>query len=115
MYWTSYSNGPRCPSACLSHANISETKPNRHTGKLEQETGLPDSESAVRFAIGSTVQPFWVFTGWHFVHSDRNGPVGLVNVVNGSVGTVISRHHTGHRGGPAIVTSHSLTDDTLFF
>jgi len=39
-------------------------------------------------------------------------PVGLVNVVNGSVGTVTSRHHTGHRGGPAIVTSH--TDDALF-
>jgi len=28
---------------------------------------------------------------WHFAHSDRNGPVGLVKVVNGSVGTVTSR------------------------
>jgi len=51
------------------------------------------------------VPPFWVFPGWHFAHSDKNGPVGLVNVVNGSVGTVTSQHHTGHRGGPAIVTS----------
>jgi len=75
------------------------------TRKLEVESGLPDSESAIRFAIGSTVPPFWVFPGCHFAHSDRNGPVGLVNVVNGSVGTVTSRHHTGHRGGPAIVTS----------
>jgi len=40
-------------------------------------------------------------------HSDRNGPVGLVNIVNGSVGTVTSRHHTGHRSRPAIVTSHN--------
>jgi len=72
-----------------------------------EETPLRDSESAIRFAIGSTVPPFWVFPGWHFAHSDRNGPVGLVNVVNGSVGTVTSRHHTGHRGGPAIVTSHN--------
>jgi len=82
------------------------------TRKLEWEAGLPDPESAVKFAIGSTVPPFWVFLGWRFAHSDRNGPVELVNVVNGSVGTVISQHHTGHRGGPAIVTSH--TDDTLF-
>jgi len=29
-----------------------------------------------------------------------------VSVVNGSVGTVTSRHHTRHCGGPAIVTSH---------
>jgi len=49
---------------------------------------------------------FWVFPGWHFAHSDRNRSVGLVNVVTGSVETVTSRHHTGHRGGPAIVTSH---------
>jgi len=45
--------------------------------------------------------------GWLFAHSERNGPVGLVNAVNGSVGTVTSRHHTGHHGGPAIVTSHN--------
>jgi len=69
---------------------------------------LPDSESAIGFAIGSTVPPFWVFPGWHFARSDRNGPVWLVNVVNGSVGTVTSRHHTGHRGEPAIVTSHNV-------
>jgi len=68
---------------------------------------LPDSESAIRFAIGSTVSPFWVFPGWHFTHSERNGPIGLVNVLNGSVGTVTSRHHTGRRGGPAIVSSHN--------
>jgi len=37
-------------------------------------------------------------------HSDRNGPAGLVN---GSVGTVTSRHHIGHHGGPAIVTSQN--------
>jgi len=65
---------------------------------------IPDSESAIRFAIGSTVLPFWVFPGWQ---TARNGSVGLVNVVYGSVGTVTSRHHTGHRGGPAIVTSHN--------
>jgi len=45
--------------------------------------------------------------GWHFAHSDRNGPVGLVNVVNGSVVTVTSRHQTGHRGGPVIIVSHN--------
>jgi len=50
------------------------------------------------------VPPFWVFPIWHVAHSDRKGPVGLVN---GSVGTVTSRQHTGHRGGPAIVTSHN--------
>jgi len=36
--------------------------------------------------------------------------VGLVNVVNGSVGTVTSQHHTGHHGRPAVI----ITDDTLF-
>jgi len=40
-------------------------------------------------------------------HSHRNWPVVLVNVVNGSVGTVTTRHHTGHRGGPAIIASHN--------
>jgi len=53
------------------------------------------------------VFPFWVIQGRHFAHSHRNRPVGLVNVVNGSVGTVSSRHHTGHRGKPAIVMSHN--------
>jgi len=92
----------------LSHADISETKRDRRTvtRKLEQKSWLPDSESAIRFVIGSMYPPFWVFPGWHFTHSDRIGPVGLVNVVNGSVGTVTSWQHTGHRGGPAIVTSH---------
>jgi len=33
------------------------------TWKLEYESGLPDSESATRFAIGSTVPPFLVFLG----------------------------------------------------
>jgi len=42
------------------------------TRKLEWEAGLPNSESAIRSAIGSTVLPFWVFPGRHFVHSDRN-------------------------------------------
>jgi len=121
----SYSNGPRCP-------NISETKRDRHmvTRKREstlstrggrsdksrsssrakhlseshqRETCLVDSESVIRFAIGSTVVPFWMFPGWRFTRSDRNGPVGLVNVANGSVGTVTSRHHTRHR----IVISHN--------
>jgi len=53
--------------------------------KLEWETGLPGPESVIRFAIGSTVPPFWVFPGWHFAHSERGGSVSLVNVVNGSV------------------------------
>jgi len=75
--------------------------------KREQKLGLLDSEAAIRFVIGSTVPPFWALSGWHFAHSDRNGLVGLVNVMNGSVGTVASRHHTGHRGEPAIVTSHN--------
>jgi len=75
------------------------------TMKHKYEFGLPDSESAIRFAIGSTVPPLWVFPGWHLTHSDRSGSVGLVNVVNGSVGTVTSRHRTGQSGGPAIVTS----------
>jgi len=70
------------------------------TRKLEQETGLLDSASAIRFAIGSTVLPFWVFPGWH-------GPVELVTIVNRSVETVTSQHHTEHRGRPAIVTSHN--------
>jgi len=90
---------------CLSHANISETKRNRRhmvTRKRKWETGLPNLESAIRFAIEYTVSPFWVFLGWHFVNSYRNGPVWLVNVVNISVGTVTSRHHTWH-----------ITDDTL--
>jgi len=52
--------------------------------------------------------PFWVFPGWRFAHSDRNGPVELVNVVNGSVGPVTSWHHTGHCGRLAIVTFHIL-------
>jgi len=30
------------------------------TRNVEQESWIPDSESAVRFAIGSTVSPFWV-------------------------------------------------------
>jgi len=101
----SYSNGPRCSFVCLSHANVSKTKRDRHmvTQKLEWETGLPVSESAIRFVIGSTVLPF---PCWHFAHLDRNGPVGLVNVLNGSVGIVTSWQHTGHRGGLAIVTLH---------
>jgi len=31
------------------------------TRKLEYETGLPDSKSAIRLATGSSVPPFWVF------------------------------------------------------
>jgi len=71
------------------------------------KTGLPDSVSAVRFVIGSMVVPFWAFLGWHFAQSVRNGLVRLVNVVNGSVGTVASRNRIGHRGRPAVVTSHN--------
>jgi len=77
----SYSNGPRCLSVSLSPK----------LSKIDL----------------STVPPFCMFQDWRFAHSDRYGPVGLVNVVNGSVGTVTSRHYTWHRGGPAIVTSHS--------
>jgi len=108
----SYSNGPCCPSVCPSvcHTQIcpklSETdvllleNSNRKPGFLIQN--LPsDSQSEVRF------RHFGCFRVGTLFHSDRNGPVGLVNVVNGSVGTVTSRHHTGHRGGPAIVTSHN--------
>jgi len=73
-------------SVNLSHANISETKRDGHmvTRKFEWETGLPDSESAIRFAIGlfRHFGCFWVGTS---PFSDKNGPVGLVNVVNGSV------------------------------
>jgi len=64
-------------------------------GNLNWNSGFPiqnlpsDSRSKVRF------QPFWVLLGFHFAHSDRNGPVGLANVVNGSVETVTSQHHTG--------------------
>jgi len=67
----SYSNGPRCPSVCLSHANISETKQDRHvvTRKLQWEIRLPNSESAIRFTIESMVLPFWVSLGLHFSHT----------------------------------------------
>jgi len=74
---------------------------------------LPDLVSAIRFTIGSLVSPFWVFWGWHFAHSDRNGLVGLVNVVNGSVGTITSRHHTGHFDGQYLVIEHFLLSQTL--
>jgi len=63
----------------------------RPTRKLEQESGILESESSIRLTIGSTVPPFWVLPGWHFAHSDRNGPVGLVNAVNGSLRTVTNR------------------------
>jgi len=71
---------------------------------------LPDSDSAIRFATRSTVPPFWVFLGWHFTHSERNGSVGLVNVVIGSVGTV------GTTLGSVAdqLSLRPITDDTLF-
>jgi len=72
------------------------------TRKLKQETGLLDSESAIGFVIRSTVPPFWVFLDSYFAHSDRNRPVGLVNVVNGSVETVALRRALWQ---PVIVTS----------
>jgi len=84
------------------------------TRKLEWETGLSDSESATRFAIGSTVPPVWLFPGWHFAHSDRNGAVGLVN---GSVGTVtnldtrpVDRHCLFRLVHRAYHRMHSLTE-----
>jgi len=42
---------------CLSHVNISETKQDRRmvTRKLKLETGLPDSESAIRFRVGTSL------------------------------------------------------------
>jgi len=46
------SNDTRCSSACLIRLNISETRRDR-----EQEIEVPDSESAIRFDTGSTVQP----------------------------------------------------------
>jgi len=46
---------------------------------------VSDSESAIRFSIGSTVLPFWVFLGQHFARCDRNGELGLVN---GALGVV---------------------------
>jgi len=74
-------------SACLLHANISKTKRDRRvvTRKLEQEFGIPDSESVIRFTIGSTVPPIRVLSCRHFVHRYWNVDVGPVN---GSVGTV---------------------------
>jgi len=76
----SYSNGPRCPSVCLSYANITETKQGRHTllGNSNRKPGFP---------IQNFVSPFWVFSGWHFSHSHRNGLVELVTVMSGSVGS----------------------------
>jgi len=74
------------------------------TTKREYEPGLPDSESSIRFAIGSTVPPFWMFPGRHFAHSDRNGLVRLVNIANGSVGTVAGQ-----------LSSRPITDDTLSY
>jgi len=58
------------------------------------------------------VPPFWVFPGWHFVHSDRNGPVALVNVVNGSV----EQSPVGTTLGVAVgqLSSRPITDDALF-
>jgi len=49
------------------------------TRKLEYETGLPDSESAISLdgKYGSAI--LGVFRGWHFTHSGRNGAAGLVN------------------------------------
>jgi len=51
-------------SVCPSHAIISETKRDRpmFTRKLEYELGLFNSESAIRFAVGSTILPFWAVT-----------------------------------------------------
>jgi len=79
-----------CPSVYLSHANISETKQDRGivARKLEQKSGLPNSESFT--AIESTFPPFWVFPGWYFARSDRNGAVSQLGPMNGSVGTAAS-------------------------
>jgi len=60
--------------------------------------------------IGSTVLPFSVFPGWHFAHSDRNGPVGLVNVVDESVRAVGTT--LGTVAGQ--LSSRPITDDALF-
>jgi len=58
----------------------------------------PDLQLQVRYRhLGC----FWV--GSLALRSFRQKwPAGLVNVVNGSVGTVTSRHHTGHRAGPIL-------------
>jgi len=47
--------------------------------KLEYESRLPDSECAIRVAIGSTIPLFWTFPGRHFAHCDRNRELGSVN------------------------------------
>jgi len=75
--WFKFQLRLRFAHHCVRNPNTSQREPSL----------LPNSESAIRFTIGSTVLPFWVFPGWHFAHSERNGAVGLVN---GSVGTVTS-------------------------
>jgi len=108
----SYSNGPCClsvyPSVCLSVCCVRISPKLSEIdvwllGNSNRKLGLPDSESANRFAIGSTVLPCWVFLGWHFVHSDKNRPVGLAN---GSVGTTM-----GTVAGQ--LSSRPITDGTL--
>jgi len=103
----SYSSGTRCPSVCLSHMNISNTKQDRHMvtrklGFLIQN--LPSiSQSEVQF------RHFWCF---RVSHSDKNGPVGLVTVVNGSV----EQSPVGTTLGIMVgqLSSRPMMDDTLF-
>jgi len=89
----SYNNGPRCPSVC--HTRISPKLSEIHlwlvgNSNRKRRNGFANSESAIRFTIGRTVPPFWVFPGRHFTHCDRNGELELVN---GPVRTITSPCH----------------------
>jgi len=85
----SSSNGPRCPSVCYSNG-----KPGFPIQNLPS-----DSRLEVRFCHFGC---FWIGT------SPIQTEMGQLNVVDRSVGTTItSWHHTGHRGRPAIITSHN--------
>jgi len=49
---------------CLPHAHISEDKRDAAvvTMKHEYEIDIPDNESVIRFATGSTRSPLWAFS-----------------------------------------------------
>jgi len=67
--YLSNSGSPKMRACCgvsivfnITKRHVSETKRDRRmvTRKLEQESGIPDSESAISFTIASTVPPFWL-------------------------------------------------------
>jgi len=126
----SYSNYSRCPSVCLSlcHMWISPKLSEIDIwllGNLNRKPRLPGSECAVRFAIGSTVSPFWAVTAedwkWRILGKVEftgtcvvlavgkkpwHGETRLGGASETATVTAVRRHQTEHRGGPAIVTSH---------